>query len=97
MGMLASASVGDSTGVYEPIHGSAHDIAGKEVANPMASVFVSSVVVGYLFRFEKKKQTRSDQHAVDQVLKLVSMRAISLQRYSLEYDFWEQTQLEKKF
>lgn len=34
MGMLASASVGDGTGFFEPIHGSAHDIAGQNLANP---------------------------------------------------------------
>ena len=35
MGMLASASLGEGTnGVYEPIHGSAPDIAGKGIANP---------------------------------------------------------------
>ncbi|MBL8222026.1 MAG: 3-isopropylmalate dehydrogenase, partial [Bryobacterales bacterium] len=33
MGMLASASVGDTVGLYEPIHGSAHDITGKGIAN----------------------------------------------------------------
>ncbi len=39
MGMLASASIGDTTsGVYEPIHGSAPDIAGKGVANPLATI-----------------------------------------------------------
>lgn len=38
MGMLASASVGDTVGLYEPIHGSAHDITGKGIANPLASI-----------------------------------------------------------
>jgi len=36
IGMLASASVGGKTGLYEPIHGSAPDIAGQDVANPSA-------------------------------------------------------------
>ncbi|EQD23905.1 MAG: hypothetical protein D084_Lepto4C00675G0002, partial [Leptospirillum sp. Group IV 'UBA BS'] len=36
IGMLASASVGGRTGLYEPIHGSAPDIAGKDLANPSA-------------------------------------------------------------
>ncbi len=38
LGMLPSASLGDSVGLYEPIHGSAPDIAGKNLANPMASM-----------------------------------------------------------
>ena len=39
MGMLPSASLGDGTrGLYEPIHGSAPDIAGKGVANPYATI-----------------------------------------------------------
>ena len=49
MGMLASASVGDSTGVYEPIHGSAHDITGKGVANPMASVLSVALLLEISF------------------------------------------------
>ena len=38
--MLPSASVGDGSlpGIYEPVHGSAPDIAGKDIANPMAQV-----------------------------------------------------------
>ena len=35
IGMLPSASLGDSTGMYEPIHGSAPDIAGQGIANPL--------------------------------------------------------------
>lgn len=40
LGMLPSASLGDGSlpGVYEPVHGSAPDIAGKDLANPMAQV-----------------------------------------------------------
>jgi len=38
LGMLASASVGDNTGIYEPVHGSAPDIAGQDIANPMATI-----------------------------------------------------------
>jgi 3-isopropylmalate dehydrogenase len=41
MGMLASASIGDKVGLYEPIHGSAHDITGKGIANPLASILSS--------------------------------------------------------
>lgn len=45
MGMLASASVGDGTGFYEPIHGSAHDIAGQDKANPLASILSAALLL----------------------------------------------------
>ncbi|MEX0856158.1 MAG: 3-isopropylmalate dehydrogenase [Gemmatimonadota bacterium] len=38
IGLLASASLGSGTGLYEPVHGSAPDIAGKGIANPMAAI-----------------------------------------------------------
>lgn len=67
MGMLASASVGDSTGVYEPIHGSAHDITGKGVANPLASVL--SVALLLDISFGLKAEADAVIAAVDAVLK----------------------------
>ncbi len=67
MGMLASASVGDSTGVYEPIHGSAHDITGLGVANPLASVL--SVALLLDISFGLKTEAEAVIAAVDAVLK----------------------------
>ena len=67
MGMLASASIGDGTGVYEPIHGSAHDITGKGLANPMASVL--SVALLLDISFGMKAESEVVINAVDQVLK----------------------------
>lgn len=67
MGMLASASVGDSTGVYEPIHGSAHDITGKGVANPMASVLSAALLLD--ISFGMKEESNAIINAVDAVLK----------------------------
>lgn len=49
MGMLASASIGDGTGFYEPIHGSAHDIAGKNLANPLASILSAALMLEISF------------------------------------------------
>jgi 3-isopropylmalate dehydrogenase len=45
LGMLPSASLGDSVGLYEPIHGSAPDIAGKKIANPMASMLSAALML----------------------------------------------------
>ncbi|MCU0339723.1 MAG: 3-isopropylmalate dehydrogenase [Spirosomaceae bacterium] len=67
MGMLASASVGDSTGVYEPIHGSAHDITGKGVANPLASVLSAALLLDISFGL--KDESNAIIAAVDAVLK----------------------------
>lgn len=67
MGMLASASVGDGTGVYEPIHGSAHDITGKGVANPLASVLSAALLLDISFGMKEESETIIG--AVDQLLK----------------------------
>jgi 3-isopropylmalate dehydrogenase len=67
MGMLASASVGDSTGVYEPIHGSGHDITGMGVANPMASVLSAALLLDISFGL--KEESDAIIAAIDQVLK----------------------------
>jgi len=67
MGMLASASIGDGTGVYEPIHGSAHDITGKGVANPLASILSAALLLDISFGL--KKESEAIIHAVDTVLK----------------------------
>lgn len=67
MGMLASASIGDGTGVYEPIHGSAHDITGKGVANPMASILSAALLLDISFGL--KAESNAVINAVDAVLK----------------------------
>jgi len=67
MGMLASASIGDGTGVYEPIHGSAHDITGKGVANPLASILSAALLLDISFGLKAESETII--RAVDQVLK----------------------------
>src|ERR1700748_3026722 len=67
MGMLASASIGDGTGVYEPIHGSAHDITGKGLANPLASVLSAALLLDISFGLKAESETVIN--AVDKVLK----------------------------
>lgn len=56
MGMLASASVGDSIGFYEPIHGSAHDITGKGIANPLASILSAALLLDISFGLKEESQ-----------------------------------------
>lgn len=67
MGMLASASIGDGTGVYEPIHGSAHDITGKGIANPLASILSAALLLD--ISFGMKIESEAVINAVDKVLK----------------------------
>lgn len=67
IGMLASASLGEtSLGMYEPIHGSAPDIAGKDIANPIATVLSAAMMLRYSFGLEKEAQ--AIEKAVDKVL-----------------------------
>ena len=49
MGLLASASVGEKTGVYEPIHGSWPQAAGKNIANPLAAILSAAMMFEYAF------------------------------------------------
>ena len=56
MGMLPSASLGDSTrGLYEPIHGSAPDIAGKGIANPIATLWSVQMMLDFLGQIQAAK------------------------------------------
>lgn len=54
MGMLASASIGESIGFFEPIHGSAHDIAGKDLANPLASILSAALMLDIGFGLQEE-------------------------------------------
>ena len=67
MGMLASASIGDGTGFFEPIHGSAHDIAGQDKANPLASIL--SVALMLEISFGLKDEAKKITDAINKTLK----------------------------
>jgi 3-isopropylmalate dehydrogenase len=67
MGMLASASVGEGPGFYEPIHGSAHDIAGKNLANPLASILSAALMLE--IGFGLTTEARTITQAIDSCLK----------------------------
>lgn len=68
IGMLASASLGDGSGpgLYEPIHGSAPDIAGKNLANPLATILSAAMLLRYDFKLEEEAQ--AIEKAVNAVL-----------------------------
>jgi 3-isopropylmalate dehydrogenase len=67
MGMLASASIGDGPGFFEPIHGSAHDIAGRNIANPLASILSAGLMLDLGFGLKEEAKHLTD--AVRDVLK----------------------------
>lgn len=54
IGMLPSASVGAQVGLFEPIHGSAPDIAGKNIANPIATIASAAMLLSYAFKLDKE-------------------------------------------
>lgn len=55
IGMLASASLNDTKfGLYEPSHGSAPDISGKDIANPIATVLSAAMMLRYSFDLDEE-------------------------------------------
>ena len=67
IGMLPSASLGDNTrGLYEPIHGSAPDIAGQNKANPIATILSAAMML--LYAFNESEVANDIINAVDKVL-----------------------------
>lgn len=68
IGMLASASLNDSKfGLYEPSHGSAPDIAGKNVANPIATILSAAMMLKYSFDLDPEAE--AIEKAVKSILK----------------------------
>ena len=67
IGMLPSASLGDTTrGLYEPIHGSAPDIAGQNKANPIATILSAAMML--LYAFNETQASEDIVRAVDKTL-----------------------------
>ena len=67
LGMIPSASLGEgSLGLYEPIHGSAPDIAGQNKANPIATILSAAMMLRY--SFDMAKEADSIEAAVDKAL-----------------------------
>ena len=67
MGMLPSASLGSSgPGLYEPIHGSAPDIAGKGIANPLGAILSVALMLRYSFNLDR--EAAAIETAVDQTI-----------------------------
>ncbi|WP_421077584.1 homoisocitrate dehydrogenase [Methanothermococcus sp. Ax23] len=64
LGLAPSANIGDKHGLFEPVHGSAPDIAGKGIANPIASILSASMMLYYLGMKEKSRLLRDSVKSV---------------------------------
>lgn len=67
IGFLPSASLGEQQALYEPVHGSAPDIAGRSRANPIAAIASAALMLRYSFRLETEAQ--AIESAIEKVLK----------------------------
>jgi 3-isopropylmalate dehydrogenase len=56
LGLLASASIGGPVGLYEPVHGSAPDIAGQNVANPLGAILSVALMLRHTFHLPKEAE-----------------------------------------
>ena len=66
IGMLPSASLGGNNGMYEPIHGSAPDIAGQNIANPIATIMSIAMMFKYSFGLDEASELI--ESAVEKIL-----------------------------
>jgi len=66
LGLLPSASIGGKVGLYEPIHGSAPDIAGQGVANPLGAILSGAMLLRHSFQLEA--EAAAIESAVREVL-----------------------------
>jgi 3-isopropylmalate dehydrogenase len=79
IGMLPSASIGDKkpsgawTGLYEPVHGSAPDIAGQNKANPLGAIGSVAAMLDYSFGL--KQESAAVNHAIERILSAATVTA----------------------
>lgn len=66
IGLMPSASIGEMTSLYEPIHGSAPDIAGKGIANPMGTILSAAMLLRY--SLHEEDAAKAIEGAVDKAL-----------------------------
>ena len=65
LGMATSANIGDGHALFEPVHGSAPDIAGKGIANPLAAIGCAAMLLDYLGRrptTDDRRPTNDERH-----------------------------------
>ncbi len=78
LGMAPSADIGDHTAVFQPVHGSAPDIAGKGLANPVAMLLSTAMMLEWLPHDETKRAGKAVRDAVVQVLNDPALRTADM-------------------
>lgn len=74
MGVAPSADIGDKCAVFQPSHGTAPDIAGRNIANPVATILSAAMMLDWLDHPESKKAARKISSAVEQLFRDPSIR-----------------------
>jgi 3-isopropylmalate dehydrogenase len=67
LGLLPSASLGEGTGLFEPVHGSAPDIAGKDLANPIGAIGSAAMLLRHALGLDA--EASAVEHAIETVLR----------------------------
>ena len=78
LGLLPSASLGDGAGLFEPVHGSAPDIAGKGIANPIGTIASAAMLLRYALELEaeaSRDRARDRERARRRALRTADLAA----------------------
>lgn len=75
LGLAPSGNIGDNNGLFEPVHGSAPDIAGKNIANPCSMILSASMMLDYLGEWETSNNIKK---AVEKVIAECSVKTPDL-------------------
>lgn len=75
LGLAPSGNIGDHNGLFEPVHGSAPDIAGKNIANPCSMILSASMMLDYLGEWDISNNIK---HAVEKVMSDCKIRTPDL-------------------
>jgi 3-isopropylmalate dehydrogenase len=79
MGMAPSADIGTEYAVFQPSHGTAPDIAGKGIANPVATILSVALLLDWLDHPETRRGAERIRHAVEKVLAVPENRTPDLE------------------
>ena len=69
LGLLASANIGERYAIFEPVHGSAPDIAGKNIANPTSMILSAAMMLDWLGRERRDKKAAEASAAIEMAVK----------------------------
>lgn len=68
LGLCGSANIGDEYALFEPVHGTAMDIAGKGIANPIGSILAASYMLGWLSEKNNDKKLKMLENAIEKAV-----------------------------